>query len=302
MTWRLVIGAALLTAGCRFWYKPVPVANAIGEERTVLAGDSVNVYRESRFEVYAPSAEAAYDGYEQLNRAYRAFERYFGAPAPKLAFILYPDTVAPLDSASARAIRGRGYTIVPYTRPRSVRTRRRYSSIEYGGIRWPVAPTAARVLLARFAATAREHGSEVNAGTDARVLERFPAWYRAAVIHLVGEAGAFENDLEYLREKRGQWWPFRDVMTLVRPASADSLFDPSLRGDADDASRIFAAQASALARYLAEREGVGIVGRMGRGYLAGRSFNEMMAEFKSAPRNAVELERRWRAWIDTREE
>jgi hypothetical protein len=299
----LVLGVALLSAGCRFWYKPVPVANAIGEERTILAGDSVSVYRDSRFEVYGPNAEAVYDGYEQMNRAYRAFERHFGSPAPRLAFVLYPDTIVPMDSGTARSIRGRGYTIVPYARPRSVRTRRRYSSIDYGGIRWPIAPTAARSLLARVAASAREGGADQRTQqNDAVVLERLPAWYRAAVIHLVGEAGAFENDLDYLREKRSQWWPFRDMMTLVRPPTADSLFDPSLRGDADDASRIFASQSSALARYLSEREGATVVGRIGRGYLAGRSFNEMMSEFKSAPRNAAELERRWRIWIDTRED
>ena len=303
----LILGVALLCAGCRFWYKPVPVDNAIGEEETVLAGDSVHVYREARFEVYGPNAEAVYDGYEQLNRAYRAFERYFGGPAPRLAVVLFPDSVTPLDSGAIRAIRGRGYTFVPYTRPRSVRTRRRYSSIDYGGIRWPVAPTAARVLLTRFAASVRDadDGDDGDAGTprqDSAVLERFPAWYRAAVMHLVGEAGAFENDLVFIREKRQQWWPFRDLVTLVRPAAADSLFDPSMRSEADDASRIFAAQASALARYLSEREGASIIGRIGRGYLTGRSFNDMMAEFKSAPRNVAELERRWRIWIDTRED
>src|SRR5436853_561200 len=71
----LLLGAVATLSGCRFWYKPVPVANAIGEERTVLAKDSVNVHRESRFEVYGPNSEAVYDGYEQRNRVYRSLER-----------------------------------------------------------------------------------------------------------------------------------------------------------------------------------------------------------------------------------
>src|SRR5947207_1631703 len=92
----VLCGLLFLSAGttaCRFWYKPIPVANAIGEERTLVGGDSVNVHREPRFEVYGRNPETVYDGYEQLNRAYRAFERYFGAPAPRLAVVLSDDSV-----------------------------------------------------------------------------------------------------------------------------------------------------------------------------------------------------------------
>lgn len=296
---RLALALLLLStvSGCKFWYKPVPVANAIGEEQTVLAGDTVHVYRSDRFEVYAPNAEAVYDGYEQLNRAYRAFERYFGARAPRLAVILSPDTATPLPSQTARAFRERDFTLLRYVRPRSYRNPTRYGALGYGGVIWPVAPSAARTLLARYSA---ERVGARNA-PDSIVLNRLPLWYRAAIIHLVGEAGAPHNDLEYVKEKRAHWVPMQQLLTFVRPASADSALDPARRGEADDFSRIVAAQASTFANYLVEQEGFDVIGRIGRGYLQGRSLAEILREFRRAPRTVPELDRGWRAWIETRD-
>ena len=285
--------AAATLSGCRFWYKPVPVANAIGEEKTVLAGDSVNVFRNDRFEIYGPDPEAVYDGYEQMNRAVRSFERHFGTRAPRLAMLLYRDSLRQLDSGAVRSIRDRGFTVVPYLRPRNA-GRRSYRIIDYGGVSWPVAPTAAREMLRLFA--------EGKSGTKAGVLDRFPVWYRAAVIHLVGDAGTIANDLEFIRETRGQWQPLKTLLSLVVPNSTqDSMLDPLRRNDASDHLRMVAAQSSTFGRFLAEREGPAAIGRIGAGYLAGRSLNEMIAEFHTAPKNIEELESRWKAWVETRE-
>ena len=292
-------GTLAMLSGCRFWYKPVPVANAIGEERTVLAKDSVNVHREARFEVYGPNSEAVYDGYEQLNRAYRAFEHFFGAPAPRLAVVLSADSTVPFDSATVRAFRDRGFTLLRYVRPRDFRSPSRYGALGYGGVVWPIAPTVARALLARFAYAQLEHDGD---RPDPVLLERFPVWFRAAVIHLVGEPGASTNDLEYVREKRLSLIPFRELLTLVRPTSADSTLDPSRRGDTDEFTRMFAAQASTFSRYLVESEGPTVLGQLGRGYVAGRSLSDMILEFKHAPRTLIELDRTWRMWLDTRED
>jgi hypothetical protein len=94
----------------------------------------------------------------------------------------------------------------------------------------------------------------------------------------------------------------QELLRLVRPASADSTLDPSRRGDTDDYTRLFAAQSTTVARFLVEREGAGVIGRLGRGYLAGRTLAEMIAELGSTPRSMPELERRWRLWIDSRTE
>lgn len=294
----LVVVTAAALSGCRFWYKPVPVANAIGEEKTVLAGDTVNVHRGTRFEVYGPNSEAVYDGYEQLNRAYRAFERMFETQAPRLALILSADSTKPLDSSVVKAFHDRGFMLVRYVRPRNFRSPSRYGALGYGGVLWPIAPTAARAMLAQFT---EAHLDPDGTRSDSALLDRFPLWYRAAVIHLAGEAGVSANDLELVREKRQQLLPMPELLRLVRPSSADSTLDPS-RQDTDEYTRIFAAQSSTVARYLVEREGPAVIGRLGKGYLAGRRLNEMIAEMRSAPRDLLELERRWKVWIDTREE
>jgi hypothetical protein len=291
----LVFALAVGVGACRFWYKPVPVANAIGEQKAMLGSDTVNVYREQRFEVYGPNSEAVYDGYEQLNRAYRAFERMFGAPAPRLAVVLSPDTVRSVDSSLAKSFRDRGFTVVEYARPGDFRSPSRYGALGYGGVVWPIAPTAARTMLARFV----DAQVAVDGHSDTALLDRLPLWYRAAVIHLVGEAGVGANDLDLVREKRAQLMPIPELLRLVRPSSADSTLDPSRRNDTDDYTRLFAAQSATVARYLVEQEGPAVIGRLGRGYLAGRSLNEMIAEMRSAPRTLQELEQRWKLWVST---
>ena len=297
----LAVAGALSGSGCRFWYKPVKVANAIGEERTLLAGDSVNVHRESRFEVYGPNSEAVYDGYEQLNRAYRAFERHFGPGAPRLAVVLFEDTVRALDAATLKQFRERGYTLVSYARPRSYRSPSRYGALGYGGVIWPIAPTAARTMLARFAEAQLDAGTD-GSRPDSALLQRFPIWYRAAVMHLVGEGGLPAADLDYAREKRGLLLPLRDLLTLVRPASADSALDPSRRAEVDETTRVISSQASTFARYLVEREGAEVLGRLARGYLTNRPLSDMLAEFQNAPHTVQELEQRWKFWLQTRED
>jgi hypothetical protein len=295
----LLLVAAIALGGCRFWYKPVPVDNAIGEEEAVIAGDTLNVYREARFEVYGPSAEAVYDGYEQMNRAYRAFERHFRARAPRLAVFLSSDTTQPLDAAVVRSFRDRDFTIMRYVRPPGFRSPSRYGALGYGGVVWPVAPTAARVMLASFAVSQAQAGGSTAAAAENELMNRFPMWFRAAVLHLVGGAAGSANDLDLVRDEQGQLMPIRELIRLARPAEADSVLDPSRRREADDATRLLAAQATMLARFLVEREGPAIIGRLARAYLAGGSFSEVAASFTSAPSDVDELERAWKSWMDS---
>jgi hypothetical protein len=291
-------------SGCHFWYKPVPVANAIGEERTALDGDSVNIYRDGRFEVYGRNAEAVYDGYEQLNRAYRAFERHFGVVPPKLAFMLANDTTKPIEAATIKSFADRGFRLVRYVRPRTYKNPTRYGALGYGGVLWPVAPTAARIMLAEYAVHAMgtipwsEHSTHAD---DAAALERLPVWLRAAVIHLLGEAGTASADLDDVRDHRSAVMPLRDLLTLVRPATADSLLDPTRRSEADETTRLAAAQAATFGEFMIEREGYTVLAKFARGYLNGRSFTEMLGELEHTPHDLKELEARWRAWVETRE-
>jgi hypothetical protein len=91
------------------------------------------------------------------------------------------------------------------------------------------------------------------------------------------------------------------MLTFVHAAAADSTLDPTRRGDVDERTRLFAAQSTMFARLLIEREGPHVIGQLARGYVAGRSFNDMIAEFHNAPHTVVDLERTWKMWLDTRE-
>lgn len=298
MKFLLLLGAVASLSGCRFWYKPVKVANAIGEEKTVLAGDTLRVHREQRFEVYGPTPEAVYDGYEQMNRAYRAFERYFGSPAPRIAVVLSADSTVPFDVATLRAFRDRGFTVMRYVRPRGFRQPTRYGALAYGGVLWPLAPTAARTMLALFAQSQLQLDGYRS---DTTLLEKYPAWFRAAMIHLIGEGGLPLQDLEYLREKRTGLMPLRELLVYQRSPASDSLFDPSRRNDADEASRMIGAESTAFARYLVEKEGPVVLGRFARGYLSGRSLTDMLAELNNLPHELPELDTRFKLWLENRE-
>jgi hypothetical protein len=163
---------------------------------------------------------------------------------------------------------------------------------------WPIAPTAARTLLARFTERQLPAGAPLD---DDQLLERYPLWFRAAVITLVGQATLPATDVDFLRDHRGAWLPLRDLMVLVRPTSQDTILDPTRRNDLDDRDGTIVAQSSTVGRFLVEREGHGVIGRLARGYLAGRSLQEMVAEFKSSPKTLAELDQRWRSWIESRE-
>jgi hypothetical protein len=208
------------------------------------------------------------------------------------------DSSRPLDAAAAKQFRDRGFSVLRYVRPRSFRSPSRYGAPGYGGVQWPIAPTAARAMLARFADSQLEHD---GVRSDTVLLERFPVWLRAATMHLVGEGGLPSVDLQYARDKRGLLLPLRDLLTLVRPASADSLLDPSRRSEADETTRVIASQSSTFARFLVEREGPAVIGLIARGYLSGRQMNDIIADLKNAPHSLVELEQRWKYWLETRE-
>lgn len=257
-----------------------------------MAGDSFSVHRDPRFEIYGLGSQAVFDTYEQLNRTYRTFERYFGAPPPRLAVIL-ATSGAKSDSAVDEVLRGRGLTPLRYARPRNAVLQERLGYEGYEGVLWPVGPSAARVLLAALAGPANGPATPV----DTSAIATFPAWFRAAVMHIVGDASALPLDIAYIKEDRGSPWQVASLVTMVRATTADSAFDSSRRAPSDEIERKFAAQSSAFAQFLLEREGPDVLSRLAHGYAAHRSFDAIAADFKSAPESVAEVEERWLAWL-----
>jgi hypothetical protein len=93
--------------------------------------------------------------------------------------------------------------------------------------------------------------------------------------------------------------PLQELLTLVRSPAADSALDPSRRSNADQPSRIVAAQAATVAQYLVEHEGSAVMRRLAQGYLAGRSLADMLAEMSATARGVPQLEQNWKVWVRT---
>ena len=288
-----MLGVAVLAGGCRLWYRPVPITSAIGAERVVIAGDSFSVHRDPRFEIYGPGSQAVFDAYQQLNRTYRAFDRYFGAPTPRLAVILSVNGTLKGDTSLDAALRSRGLTPLRYVRPRQAAMQQRMGEAGYEGALWPVGPFAARALLAALAAPT----TTPTTPTDTSAIVAFPAWFRAAVMHVVGDANSLPLDVAYTQENRSARWPVVSLVVMERPATADSALDANRRTTLNEGDRQFASQASAFAQFLLEREGPEVLSRLAHGYAARRTFDAMALEFKSAPKSAAEIEERWLAWL-----
>lgn len=284
-----LLAAAVALGGCGLFYRPVPIRSAIGKERTTLAGDSFSVHRDPRFEIYGPGSQSVFDAYEQLNRTYRAFDRYFATPAPRLSVVLYPESSKPRDSAPDRELRGRGTAVMRFVRPFRVSLRERVGDDGYGGSLWPVGPGATRLLLASIASPA--------ATLDTAVLAQLPAWYRSAVMSIVGDGTALPIDVEYMKENRGNRWTLEQLLAIQRPTSADSALDPYLRDDANDNDRRFASQSSAFMQFVLEREGPGTMAALGRGFAKGESFAVQATRFRVLPTTAAELDERWLVWL-----
>lgn len=289
-----VLAVTVLVGGCRLWYRPVPITSAIGKERLVIAGDSFSVHRDPRFEIYGPGSQAVFDAYEQLNRTYRTFDRYFGAPSPRLAVILSVNGTLKVDTAVDAELRGRGLTPLRYERPRQAVLQQRMGDAGYEGALWPVGPFAARVLLAALAAPTTTRATP----TDTTAIAAFPAWFRAAVMHVIADASSLPLDIAYTKENRSARWPVVSLVVMERPAAADSALDSYRRTIVNAGDRQFASQASAFAQFLLEREGPDVLSRLARGYAAKRTFDAMAGEFKVAPNTVAEIEERWLAWLN----
>jgi hypothetical protein len=247
------------------------------------------VHRDPRFEIFGPGSQPVFDAYEQLNRTYRAFDRYFGAPAPRLSVVLFDPSSKPHNAAVESTLRERGATVLRYVRPFRSSLRERVGDDGYEGALWPVGPSATRILLASTASAAT--------APDTAALRRFPAWYRTAVMSIVGDGTSLPVDVEYVKENRASRWTLEQLTAIDRPTSADSALDPYLRDDASDRDRMFASQSSALMQFLLEREGPATVATLGHGFAKGETFAEQVKRFRVLPTAIAELDERWLAWL-----
>jgi hypothetical protein len=285
------------TSGCflRKWvYRPVLVANAIGDSTTTVAATRVHVYRSDEYEIYGPTATSVSIAELQVSRAYREFAKHFGFQGPPMAIVIADSAFAiSPDDAGAFAKR-RIHTFV-YVRPHNLRDIEGVSPDTPEDEIWPVASRVARELVTAYVSMRKHLPPEVETATHAGDYhtDPLPLWYVDAVVALLGDPGAPDRIMDYLRDRLDNA-PTAATLLDMRPPNAGTV---DTIGASKERRTIVGAAGVALTLFLAEREGPRIVGRLGDAFLAGNTARDVVKDARHVPQNDRDLERVWRTWV-----
>ena len=296
----------------------IPLESSTGEMR-VVGGDTSYVLQGEGFRVVADDRRLLESVKQPLDDVAATYRRYFGA-APRVvrirlvgvegsrrpdSTILRPDSagtvVVPirvLDDRQRAMMRGRG---------------------RRGGITRPVV----RAWLAALGDSVGA-GPAADATTGAGPRRGLPDWAVQALPPLITGEPAPELMVVRAAQAADRLIPLRAVVTGARPAPdsggrgrddswRDPALDPSLEragegrrgGGRDDdrrlpvltGSSLFDAEAVAIAEYIAQREGRPFLGRAAALMAAGASFEEVLLQGRSIPRDIDGFERDWREWL-----
>jgi hypothetical protein len=296
----LSLAACCLTAaadGCflrKYVYRPVLVANAIGDSTTSIAATTVHVYRTDEYEIYGPTTMSVSTAEQQVNRAYREFVKHFGVQPPAMAMIIADSEFAISPSDVGTFAKRRIHTFV-YVRPHNLRDIEGVSSDTPEDEIWPVSQRVARELLTAYVSARRSLPPEVEsrAHTGDYHLDPLPNWYVDAVVALLGDPGAPDRVMDWLRGHLADAPPVATLLDMHPPATgaADTM------GASHERRTLIGAEGIALTLFLVEREGPRIVGRLADAFLAGRTARDVVAQSRHVPQNDRDLERVWRTWV-----
>lgn len=295
----LLAAGACLTAGVdgcflrKYVYRPTLVANAIGDSTTTLSATKVHVYRTDDFEIYGPTTLSVSTAEGQVDRAYREFTKYFGTHAPPMVIVVADSSFA-ISPADAGAFAKRRIHTFVYVRPHVLRDIEGVAPDTPEDEIWPVASRAARELLHAYV-TDRRHlpqGVETTSHAAEEHNGPVPAWFADAVVTLLGDPGAPDRVMEYLRDHIAEAPP---ITTLLDSMPPDAPADTSAASR--DRRTLLSATGVGLTLFLVEREGPRVVGRLANAFLAGSTARQVIGDLHHVPQNDRELERVWRTWV-----
>ena len=293
------IGAGLTAGaeGCflrKYVYRPVLVANAVGDSTTVLSGTRVHVYKTDEYEVYGPTTVSVSTAERQIDRAYREFTKHFGRQGPPMVIAISDSSFAISPDEAGAFAKRRVHTFV-YVRPHSLRDIEGVTPDTPEDEIWPVASRVARELLSAYI-TERRHlppQVETTSHTGDYHADPLPFWFADAVVTLLGDPGAPDRIMDYLRDHLADAPPLSTLLDMAPTtgATADTLGVPRER------RALIGATGVGLTLFLVEREGPRIVGRMTDAFLGGSSLRQLVADARNLPHNDADLERAWRSWV-----
>jgi hypothetical protein len=222
---RLVFGALCLTAlanGCflRKWvYRPVLVANAIGDSTTTLSGTRLHVYRTEEYEVYGPTTASVSFAAPQIERAYREFAKHFGVEAPYMAIVVADSAFAIAPNDAGTFAKRRIHSFV-YVRPHNLRDVEGVSPDLNEDEIWPVSARVAREMLTAYITSRRHLAPEIETaahGSDYHT-DPLPFWYVDAVVALLSDPGAPDRIMDYLKDHLAEAPPLSELLDARPPA------------------------------------------------------------------------------------
>lgn len=294
----------------------IPLESSTGEMR-VVGTDTSYVLRGEGFRVVAADRRLFESVQEPLDDVSATWRRYFGTAPREVRIRLVgvegsrrPDsTLLRPDSA--------GTVVLPI---RILGDRQRAMTRRLGrrgGITRPV-------VRAWLAALGDSVGAGPTAGvtTGAGPRRGLPDWAVQALPALITGEPAPELMVVRAAQAADRLIPLRTVVTGARPVpdsenrgrediTRDPLLDPSLdhpgagrrRGavGGDEplltGSSLFDAEAVAIAEYIAQREGRPFLGQASALMATGATFEEVLLQARSLPRDIDGFDRDWREWL-----
>jgi hypothetical protein len=260
----------------------------------VLSGTRLHVYRTDEYEIDGPSAVSVSTAEQQVNRAYREFTKHFGAQAPPMAIVIADSEFAISPTDAGAFVHRHVHTFV-YVRPHNLRDIEGVAPDTPEDEIWPVSARVARELLAAYVASKRRQPPEVETRSHAADyhLDPLPAWYVDAVVALLGDPGAPDRVMDYLRDRLGNAVPLTTLLDMHPPAAGA----PDTVTTSREERSLIGAEGTALTLFLVEKEGPRIVGRMLDTFLSGGTARDVVKQARHVPQTDYELERVWRTWV-----
>lgn len=286
-----------LVDGCflrKYVYRPVLVANAIGDSTTTIAGTTVHVYRNDEYEIYGPTTVSVSTAEQQINRAYREFVKHFGVQPPRMAMVVADSEFALSPTEVGIFAKRRLHTFV-YVRPHNLRDIEGVSPDTPEDEIWPVSTRVSRELLTAYVDARRNLPPEVEsrAHTGDYHLDPLPSWYVDAVVALLGDPGAPDRVMDWLRGHLADAAPVATLLDMHPPAlnTVDTIAASRER------RTLIGAEGVALTLFLVEHEGPRVVGRLADAFLAGHAARDVVNQARHVPQNDRDFERTWRTWV-----
>jgi hypothetical protein len=278
----------------KYVYRPVLVANAIGDSTTTMGGTTLHVYKNDEYEIYGPTTLSVSTAEQQVNRAYREFTKHFGVQAPPMAIVVADsDFAIPPNDAGLFAKR-RIYTFV-YVRPHNLRDIEGVAPDAREDEIWPVSSRVARELFAAYVGARRHMSPAVESRTHAADyhLDPLPTWYVDAVVNLLGDPGAPDRIMDWFRGHLAEAPPVATLLDMraSTPGTVDTV------ATSRDRRAVIGAEGVALTLFLVERDGPRVVGRLADALLAGGTARQVVTQSHHIPQNDVDFERVWRTWV-----